>query len=183
LSPVFLAVIFCGCATPALWRGTAARSWYPNPPDQVVTFNATNDRPEVAIFFTQYSAPAKWSKVRPAVWCPNAPTNDLTTGVRDIHRLTNSWTEVRSLPLYYTNATDSPSAAAGPAGHAVWCSTNRQLTLHLPGTATEPFALPACEEKTRVAARVIGLPFAVTADAAITCVVIFVLSASAYTGP
>ncbi len=170
LSLLLLAALACGCATPALWKQTAAREWKPWPPDELLLIHTTNQPPEIAVVCSQFTAGKMNREFRPVAWfLGHSPTN-LVIGTAAITQFTNSLTAPQKIPLF-TDAIPADVSAA-PPGYAVWNSTNRDLTLHLDGYASNPYPLPSTRTEQRTALRVIVLPFAVVADAAIALVVI-----------
>ena len=173
LTVVLLAAFGCGCATPALWHGTAARHWRPGSPDQVLLCTSTNQQPDVAVFFTQSAATKGLTESRCVVWCLGQPPTRLLIGTNAVRQFTNSLSRTQTVPLILAGETPPAPPATTPS-HAVWSSTNHQLTVHIEGLPPGPFALPASHQRTRVALRVLVLPFALATDAVIGLGAIFV---------
>jgi hypothetical protein len=166
LTVVLLAAFGYGCATPALWHGTAARQWRLSSPDQVLLFTSTNQQPDVAVVFTQFSANNGSPKSRCVVWCLGEPPTHLIIGTNAVRQFTSSLSGSRAVPL--VRAGEAPPAPlATTPGHAVWSSPDEELTVHIEGVPPGPFTLPTAHERARTALRVVGLPFAVAADAVI----------------
>jgi len=177
LSVVFLAVLTSGCATPALWKGTKSRAWSPSTPDQVVLITNTNHQRAVAVFFRQFATVGTTSTSRNVGWRLGEAPGDLALTSRAIGQLTNSCGECRSVPLFLAGGVPA-DASSQSLGYAVWDSTDQQLTLCLDGYPAGPYGLPTTLTAPRTAMRVLGMPFAVAADAVIGLGAILV-----WTGP
>lgn len=179
LALILLVAISCGCATPALWKHTAAREWEPGPPDQLMMINASNQPPEVIVLFRQYIVSNGKHGSRPVTWCLSQSPTNLIIGAQAITRFTNSLAASQTIPLF-TDDTAPVEASSTPPGYAAWNSTNRDFSLHLEGQPCGPDTLPATHEDTRTAMRILVFPFAIATDAAITGAAILAIGGRGY---
>lgn len=161
-----LAVVVSGCATPALWKHTAARSWSPEcTPDQFFTTLSTG-RQEVIVVFRQSAWVGEKNHYRLVAWNLSQPSTELTVGRRAVRQLTNACDWVEVMPSFSFDAVPANVPSCAP-GYAVTGPQQRQFRVHLDGVSSELFTLPCTDEKRRTLTRVAVLPLAVTADAAI----------------
>lgn len=174
-----LTILTTGCATPALWKNTAAREWNPWSPDQLLLIETADQPPEVAVFFRQVNATANGPADRPVAWLPNQSPTSLIIGHKAITQFTNSLTAFRSIPLFTADTLPADVSSALP-GYAVWSSANQNLTLHVDGQPGGPYPMPVTREKVRLAERLLVLPLAVAADGAIILGCLCAIGASGY---
>lgn len=162
------AVVLCGCATPALWKSTAAGHWVPRPPERVCIFTTgTTPSPDVAVFFTQTETSRSPVAQRPALWRVSESPTNLVAGAVAISTATNKWRGVRSIPLY-KSANDVPAGqTTSPPGYAVLLPSRTAFTVHFDGFPAGPYELPTTDRETQIAARVVSMPLAVGVDAAL----------------
>jgi hypothetical protein len=170
LSLLLLAALACGCASPALWKSTARRQWKPITPDQVVLITNTNHQRAVVVFFRQFVILETPNTSRNLGWRLGQSPEELALTPRTIGQLTNSCGELRSVPLFLADGVPDNASSESP-GYAVWNWTDQQLSVYLDGYPRGPYLLPTTQTEQRTALRVIVLPFAVAADAAIALVV------------
>lgn len=163
---VLLAALACGCATPALMKSTTRREWKPMPPDQVVLITDTNHQRAVAVFFRQVATVGTTSTSRNVGWRLGQSPRELALTPRAIGQLTNSCGEFRTLPMVLAESVPTDASSQSP-GYAVWNSTNQQLTVYLDGYPRGPYVLPTTQTNPRTVMRLLGMPFAVAADAAL----------------
>lgn len=166
LALVLLAALASGCATPALWKSTACREWKPMTPDHVVLITNTNRQRAVAVFFRQIATVGTTSTSRNVGWLLGQSPGELALTPRAIGQLTNSYSELRSIPLFLADAVPT-NASSQSSGYAVWNSPDQQLAVYLDGYPCGPYLLPTTQIEKRTAMRVLGMPFAVAADAVI----------------
>ncbi len=169
-----LGVFMTGCATPALWKQTAAHDWQSSPPDQLLLVDSTNHEPAVIVLFRQSEAGAS-RVVRNVGWRLGQPNNELALGPQAIYQLTNACPAPKTIPLWINSGDVRPDPTIPPSGCAVWNSSDRNLTIHIPEVSPGPFELPASNEEPKTALRICVLPLAVAADAAIVGAVLFAL--------
>jgi hypothetical protein len=168
LGTLLTAVILCGCATPALWKSTAAGHWVPGEPERLCIFTTRSaPSPDVAVFFTQTETTRKTAVTRPALWRLNQSSTNLVVNAVAISSVTNRWRGVRTLPLYRAEATIPTNQTTAPLGYAVLLPAGTGFTLHKDGFPTGPYPLPTSDVKTQTTSRIIGTPFAVGIDAAL----------------
>lgn len=168
LGMLLTAVLFSGCATPALWRSTSAGLWVPEEPERMCVFT-TQSAPslDVGVFFFQTEITHKQHAKRPVLWrLSQSPTN-LVVQTTAIASATNLWRGVRSVPIYSAEAALPADQTTAPPGYAVLLPDKRGFTLHLDGYPAGPYRLPSSNTETQVAARIIGMPLAVGFDTAL----------------
>ncbi len=168
-----LALLTCGCATPALWKHTAAREWWPrSSPDQLLV-TTTTGRQDVIVVFHQTATVDEKTKHRLVAWNLRDPKSELTVGRGALRRLTNACDRVQIMPVFFQD-TIPGDAASTPPGYVVqgapWC----QFTVHLDGVPSGPFELPASHEKCRSSTRIALAPIALATDAALVGAVVMV---------
>jgi hypothetical protein len=161
-----LTILTTSCATPALWKCTAAREWKPYRPDQVILVTDTNQQREVVVVFTQFANSESTSDSRDVGWRVSQPPKEVALTKETIGLLTNSLCQSKLVPMLF-DGQESPDEYSLASGYTVWNSPNQQLTIHIPGLPSGPYTLPTSHQKRRTALRVFLLPLAVTADAAI----------------
>jgi len=175
-------ILTVGCATPALWKQTAAREWKPNPPDQVILVTNTNQHREVVVIFRQLATHGKSIESRDVALPVSRPNGEMAISNEVVRELTNSACECRRIPVYFADQ-EPINTSPLSSGYATWDSMEQQLTIHAPDTPTGPFKLPTSHQKQKTAARLCGLPFAVAGDAVIVGTVLFLVGISGYRGP
>jgi hypothetical protein len=177
---VLLLSLICfvsGCVTPAVWKQTAAHKWKPTSPDKLLFLPTTGASPAVIACFAQFTRINDQHKFRPVAWCLGQPPNPLLATGDSARHLTNRFTGCQSMPLFTGNPTNT-NLTTTPPGYAVWDWEARQLTIHLDGFPPGPYPLPISYTEVQTTTRVIVLPFAVVADAALACLAILALGAS-----
>jgi hypothetical protein len=168
LGTLLIAVLFSGCATPALWKSTASGQWVPGEPERVCVFaTKAAPTPDMGVFFTQTETTHQPNAKRPVLWCLSQSPTNLTATPMAIATVTNLWRGMRTVPLYSSEAALPASQTTAPPGFAVLLPDGKGFTLHLDGYPAGPYQLPASKTETQVAARIIGMPFAVGVDAAL----------------
>jgi len=175
-------ILTVGCATPALWKQTAAREWKPNPPDQVILITDTNQQRDVVVVFRQFATYGKSGESRGAGWCVSQPPDQVALTRETISRLTNSACQRETVPMFFAGQ-ELPSEESLSAGYALWHSMEQQLTVHVPDLPTGPVTLPTSHQKRQTTARVCVMPLAIATDAAIVGAALFAVGMSGYVGP
>ncbi len=165
-----LALLASGCATPALWKHTAAREWWPrSSPDQLLV-TTTTGRQDVIVVFHQTATVGEKTKNRLVAWNLRDPKGELTVGRGALRRLTNVCDRVQIMTVFSQDAIPGDATSTLP-GYAVqgppWCP----FTVHLDGVPSGPFELPASHEKCRSFMRVALAPIAIATDAALVATV------------
>ncbi len=160
-----------GCATPALWKHTAARDWTPESYNARLFLASTNSEQDVIVVFRQSATVGKKLHYRLVAWNSSRPSSELAVGRKAVRQLTNSWEQVQILNCFPRDAVLGDAVSTSP-GYAVYGPGRDQFTIHLEDAPSASFDLPPCKEKTRVALRAVGLPFAVTYDAVIICLAV-----------
>lgn len=159
-------VALSGCATPALWKHTAARNWQPTPTSaQFFVANAAA-QPDVIVMFWQSTEVGEQAKFRLVGWNLRNPPSELAVGTKAMQQLTNSCEQLCVMPSFFSDSIPAGVSSRSP-GYAVHEPLAGRFTVHLEGSPAGPFELPTSKEKTRSAMRFAGLPLAVAADAAI----------------
>jgi len=169
--------LLCGCATPALWKHTAARNWRPGAsPDQCFRITTVGHQDVLVVFHQSASRGGDKSGDRLVGWNLYQLPAELTVGADALRDLTNRCDQVEQIPMYPRDAVPAGVASTSP-GYIVY---NRWIgfTVHLEGVPPGPFELPVSQEECRATARIIGTPFAVAADA----VIIGAIAAAALAG-
>lgn len=180
LPVALLALVASGCATPALWKGTAAREWKPCSPKEVLLIENVGQESDAAVLFDQWCASAR--EFRPVAWRLCESPINLVIGAKAVKHFADSVAPCRSIPLF--TVSDVPrDVTSAPPGYAVWDSAGEQLAIHLDGYTGGPFVLPTSQTARRTALRLAATPLAVTADAAIVGAVLFAIGAQGYVGP
>jgi hypothetical protein len=179
---VLLAALACGCATPALWKSTAGREWKPMAPDHVMLLTNINQQREVVVLFHQIAAVGKTNSLRIVGWRLGQSSGELAITPRAIDQLTNSCGQFAPVPLFLAGAVPANASSQAP-GYAIWNSMDQQLTVYLDGYPCGPYLLPTTRTDRRTALRVLGLPFAVAADAAIVLISLSVAGLGGPMGP
>lgn len=197
-------VLTSGCATPALWRGTAGRHWAPQQPHEVLLFSRSNTLSGIIVFFTQYRetpGPVSWRDaawvpdephtgysfrqpapcLRPAAWVVGAPPAEVIVGKRAIRECRHSLCSTQAVPLFINQAPQGPLKA--PVNYAVWNLTNQQLMVYTGEAQPRTCGLPASDHPRRTALRVGLLPFAIATDAALTLGILVLLFGGSPMGP
>ena len=155
-----------GCATPALWKSTARREWKPSTPDQVVLRTNTNRQRAVAVISRQFATVGLKHTSRNVGWLPGQSPAELALTPLAIGQLTNFCGEFRSVPLFLMNSVPTHASSQSP-GYPVWNAKEDQLTVCLGGYPGGPYLLPTTRTGRRTAMRILAMPLAVAADAAI----------------
>lgn len=176
---LLLAALTPGCATPALWKHTAACDWKPKQPDRVLLITDTNEQREVALFFVQHQTQRKKALYRNVGWNVSQPPDKLAVTPKTISQFTNSCRAFQTVPLY-EQAIVPDHASSQPPGYAVWNSTTGQIAVHIDGFPSGPYTLPATSRERNTALRVCAMPFAIAADGAIIAALIFVLGGAGH---
>jgi len=171
IGPLILTV---GCATPALWKQTAARGWKPNPPDQLLLVDSTNHEPAVIVLFRQ-SATGASGVVRNVGWRLDQPNTELAVGPQAIHQLTNACPAPKTIPLSIDSSDVLLDPTIPPSSYAVWNPKTHNLTVHVPNFPPGPHKLPTSNEEQQTSLRICVLPLAIAADTAIVGAVLFAL--------
>jgi hypothetical protein len=170
-----------GCATPALWKNTAARDWRPQPNTPQFLLANTADEQAVIIVFQQSARIGDKSKERTVAWNPHAAPQELRIGSKALRQLTNVCDRVQVMPIFPHDRIPGDATSA-PPGYVVQGPPAAQFTVHLDGASPDPFELPLTAQKPRVWVRVAGMPFAVVADAEIVAAVAGALGAQGMGG-
>lgn len=175
-------VALSGCATPALWKHTAARSWTPVPSGAKFLVTGADTQRDLIVVFRQSTDVGNKLAHRLVAWSPGCPQSALAIGPGAIHQLTNSCTRVRFLNCFPEDAVlaDAVSTSDGYAFHGPGYD---QFTVHFDGVATGPFDLPSSRQDPRLVRRFTILPFAVATDAVIVGVACCALAGSSGIGP
>jgi hypothetical protein len=161
-----LSLLLCGCATPALWKATGPRDWYPQfPPDQILVTTLTG-RQDVVVVYSQSTGQPDKAKERWVAWTVGASPQDLAVGIKTIREFTNACDKVQILPAFYKDDLPSDDISA-PLGFAVLDPDSADFTICLEQATPGPFILPNSREPCRAARRWAIMPFAVAADAVI----------------
>ncbi len=172
-------VALSGCATPALWKHTAARNWHPEPSGaQFLVANAAGQQ-DVIVVFRQSTVVGERIKYRVVAWNLRHPPSELAIGRKAVQQLTNACDQVRVMPSFCSDSIAAGATSTSP-GYAVLEPLPCRFIVHLEGSAPGPFELPSSREKTRSAMRVVGLPLAVAADGAIVCAAAMAIGGQAY---
>jgi hypothetical protein len=182
LPAVVTLICTAGCATPALWKQTAAREWKPNPPDQVILVTDTNEQSDVVVVFRQFATWGSTGDSRDVGWCVSQSRREVALTKEAIGRLTNSACQRITVPMFFAEQ-EPRNAASLSAGYAVWHPMDQQLTVHATGVPAGPFTLPTSHQKRQTALRVCVLPVAVAADAALVGAALFAVGMRGYVGP
>ena len=165
-----LTALTSGCVTPLVWNQTAAHDWQSNPPDRLL-YVAPNGQPtNVIVCFDQYARIGRQNETRHAAWSPSLSTNSLLAVGHSVDRLTNRFACSQPMPLFYKES-DCTNHATAPPGYGVWHCQERQLTIHLDGFPPGPYLLPDSHTETQTVTRIMVVPLAVIADAALACAV------------
>jgi hypothetical protein len=168
LCAALIAVVSSGCATPAVWRETAAAHWDPCPPTDVLLLPGTNRNGQLAFAFNQFSMRGTNGKTRPVLWPVGGSATNLIVGQAAVKAFLNHHPSAQHVPVFELNRplpTDTETyATSDPSGLT--------LTLHAEGIPPGPYTLPGSDQKAGTAARTIGLPFAVVLDAALVATVV-----------
>ncbi len=158
--------VVSGCATPALWKHTAAKSWSPQgSPDEFLAVT-TAGQEDVVVVFRQFARVGEDTKYRVVAWKLGQPTTELAIGRHALRQLTNACDRVQAMPSFTTDTVPTEATSTSP-GYAVKGPLDRQFTVHLEGVPAGPFELPVSKEGTRLLRRAGLLPFSATADAVI----------------
>jgi len=166
-----LALLTCGCVTPALWRHTAAREWRAqSSPDQFL-FTTTTCGHDVLVVFRQSTGEGSRTKERLVAWNPHHQPSELIVGPNALRQLTNACERVQLMPVFQRDSIPG-SATSTPPGYVVVDQCWSGFTVHVDTIPSGPFELPASHEKTRSLMRIAGTPFAIVADAALVGVVV-----------
>lgn len=163
--PLLSLAVVSGCATPALWKHTAAKNWCPESfPDQFLAITTTG-RQDVIVVFHQFAAVGDKTKHRLVAWNLCQPSSELTVGRHALRQLTNACDRVQVMPSFTSETVPADATPATP-GYAV-SGPQYEFTVHLDGVCAGPFDLPSTRQDTRLLRRIAILPFSVAADAAI----------------
>ncbi len=160
-----IGLLVSGCATPALWKQTAARVWRPDGTPDHLLMTSTTGRLDVIVVFRQSTTVGNKPKQRIVAWKPGDSPEQLLVGRSDVRRFTNACERVQLVPVFAREQVPA-DARTTPPGYAAaenWC----QFSLHVDGFPSGPFDLPVTNVKCRRWARVAGMPLAIGADAAI----------------
>jgi hypothetical protein len=166
LCAAFIAVVVCGCATPAVWHGTAALRWDPCPPVDVLLVPGTNQTRQVAFFFTQSSTRGTSCRTRPVLWLPASSATNLVVDDASVRAFLKARPAVRQVPVY-GSPDQLPLGSTETGEYAISDELGLTLTLHAEGFPPGPYTMPATDQKAKTAARIIGLPLAAALDAAL----------------
>lgn len=161
-----LGLLTSGCATPELWNHTAARDWTPQPPPDQFLATTTAGQHDVVVVFHQATVPHDKLKKRLVAWRLSQSPEGVAVGPKAMQLLTNSCERIETMPVY-SPATVSADATCKPPGYAVWDPSVAQFTVYLEGCPLGPFVLPSSHQERNTTMRVVGMPFAIAADAAI----------------
>ena len=170
-----------GCATPALWKHTAARNWYPEHRPDLFLAATTTGRLDLIVVFHQSAVVGDKTKQRLVAWNLSQPPSELTIGPHALRQLTNAYDRVQIVPSFTSDDPITPRASSATPGYVVTGPLRSQFTLHLDGFCPGPFDLPYTRQDTRVLERVAIMPFSVAADAAIVAAVC--CAGAGYGGP
>ncbi len=161
-----LGLFSSGCATPALWKHTAARVWEPSSiPEQFLVTTRTG-RQEVVVVFVQAATIAGKPKLRVLGWNLRASPAELSVGPRAVRHLTNMCERVQVMPVF-ANENTATNTLSSDAGYAVRGPSREKFIVHLEGIPPGPYELPTSAVTCRYFARVAVMPFAVATDAVI----------------
>ncbi len=177
---LLLVPLLSGCATPALWKHTAAHEWRPaSSPDQILTATTTG-RQDVIVVFHQVTSVGDETKHRLVAWNLCQSPSGLTVGRRALRQLTNACDRVQVMPLFPSD-TVPPNASSITPGYAVTGPQQSQFMVHLDAVPPGPFDLPWTKQESRLLRRAAILPLAVAADAVIVSAVC--CAGAGYGGP
>ncbi len=175
------ALLGAGCATPALWKNTAAREWQPREvPDHLLVATRTG-RQDVIVVFQQRAAIGDKHKDRLVAWDLRQPPTELAVGRGAVRQLTNACESIRSMPVFSSDEVPA-NASSTPPGYAAREPSCGAFTVHLEGAPSGPFELPVSHVKRRSFARIAVAPFAITADAVIIAAAITAMGAGGAQG-
>ncbi len=158
--------ILSGCATPALWKHTAARDWFPADSPSHVLATSTTGRQDVIVVFDQHASVGDKTKSRLVAWNLSQPATALIIGRHALRQITNACDSVQALPVFTSDGIP-PNATSTTPGYSVTGPLRFQFTVHLDGAPPGPFVLPYSKQERRLGKRLALLPFAVATDAVI----------------
>ncbi len=163
---LLLAFGLSGCATPALWKHTAARSWAPVPSSAQFFITGADMQRDVIVVFRQSADVGEKLAYRLVAWNPCCPQSALAIGGAAVRQLTNSAARVQRLNCFPEDAVLADAISTAD-GYVFSGPGYGQFTLHIDGVATGPFDFPSNRQEPRLVRRFTILPFAVATDAAI----------------
>ncbi len=161
-----LALLVSGCATPALWKHTAAREWRPQPLADQFLLLTTTGRQDVVVVFRQFANVDCKIKFRVVAWNLRNASSELTVGPKALRQLTNACERVQPMPVFSQDALPSDATGA-PLGYILQDESRDQFTVQLDGVPPVPFELPVSRERCRSGTRIALMPLAIATDAAI----------------
>ncbi len=161
-----LALLVSGCATPALWKHTAAREWRPQPLADQFLLTTTTGRQDVVVVFRQFANVDCKIKFRVVAWNLRNASSELTVGPKALRQLTNACERVQLMPVFSQDAFPSDATCA-PLGYILQDESRDQFTVQLDGVPPGPFELPVSQEGCRSGTRIALMPLAIATDAAI----------------
>ncbi len=179
---LLLAFGLSGCATPALWKHTAARSWRPETSTAQFLVVQIADREDVVIVFDQCFGEGKGHKSRLVAWDLRYPSTQLVLGRKAVRQFTNACDRVRLMRVLRSDGVPADVSSDSP-GYVVRDPQVNKFTVCLDGAPPGPFELPFTYEETRSGMRAAFLPLTVAADAAIVgavCGGLLVTAAGSY---
>ncbi len=171
-----LALLNSGCATPALWKHTAAREWHPSSSPARFLATTTADRQDVIVVFRQSAEVGKKTKYRLVAWNLRCPPSELTIGRSALRQLTNACDRVQLIPVFTSDTIPSNVTSTGP-GYAVQ-DQPYHFILRRDGVPSGSFELPVSHEKYRSGERIALAPLAIATDTAIVGAVLLVYVAA-----
>lgn len=176
-------ILTAGCATPALWKQTAAREWKPNPPDQIILVTDTNQQRDVVVVFRQFATVGNTGDSRKVAWLVSQSPAALALTTEAMGQLTNSFGKCEPVPMFFEEP-ESPDLSSLKPGYTVWHSLDQKLSVHIPNLSVGPYTLPTSHQGRQTALRVCALPVAVATDAALVGAALFVVGMThGYVGP
>jgi hypothetical protein len=156
--------VLSGCATPALWRLTAAREWQPAlPPDQFLLITSAGQQ-DLFVLFHQTVKFGETSKDRLVAWNLKEPGTSLIIDPLAALSLTNSCDRFTVLEAF-NDETTAMEMGSGNPGYVVLDAGGTMFAVHVEGLPSGPFALPTSHEKGKMGLRIGLAPLAIATDA------------------
>ena len=125
-----LALLNSGCATPALWKDTAAgRSQPQSLPDQFLS-TSTTGRQDVAVVSRQSVEVGDKTKYRLAAWNLRGEPSHLAVGRGAVRPLTHARGRVQLMPVFASNSVLADATSILP-GYAIPEGTGSPFAVHL----------------------------------------------------
>ncbi len=176
--PAVTCVAVCsGCATPALWKHTAARQWEPT---EVLELRA-DDRPAhhdvVAIYRERCLSTNAPAKPRLRAYALYASMTNGAAGKGPVFVSFRTATNLCPVPLFPAGQAPT-NALEVPALYGVRGEGPCKFTLYTRDQSPQTYELEAYTQKTRTLARVLLTPISVATDAAAVAAVSVVLIAA-----